>query len=225
MTTWTPDIIRARFAEAADIARRLPRVGISTASGFWPAYEYTFEDKAGWGTKRLAEERELREQRRPPTSAALSRHDEVMDWTARLIHDERHRHIVWAWAMAQSGGPSFSERCRRRGWVKVTAYRRRDAAIQTINGQLCNANILLRLPDEVWMRQHPRPVQCISGALRDERDTPGASPTSQIFDGDRPGHTLTTPQAVADFEKHLADTNKRRRREQERRKKLGLDAA
>lgn len=35
-----------------------------------------------WGSKRPVEEREMRFKRVPPFAAAMSRHTEVMDWTA-----------------------------------------------------------------------------------------------------------------------------------------------
>jgi hypothetical protein len=221
---WTPEIIRARFVEAADTERRLPKGGGGSSVGYWPSYEYTFEDKAGWGTKRLAEEREMRLLRIPPSSAAITRHAEVMVWTSSLIDDERKRKIVWAWAWCRLSGASFAARCKKHGWVRLTAYRRLSATIDQILGQLRNDATLLRLPDEKWVLQETPDMPSITGTmgLGDEQPLP-VSPTSLILAGDRPGHTLTSPQAVENFEKHLARVNRARRKEQERRRKLGIE--
>ena len=222
MNDCTVEIVRARFVEACDTERRMPHGRAGSAMGYWPSYEHTFEDMAGWGTKRLAEERELRFRRTPPSSGAISRHDEVMRWTGELITDENVRRIVWAWAWCQMTGSSFSARCRKRGWVKATAYRRLQDAMERISTVLGNGRTVLRLPDEIWVRQQ-HPISGIhSGTGSAHRGEPAKSPTSQIFDGDRPGHTLTSPQAIDDFAKHLTDVNRRRRREQEKRRKLGM---
>lgn len=221
--TWTPDIIRARFIEACDTERRLPAGSMGgQASGYWPAYTHSFEDMAHWGEKRLAEEREMRTRSSPPSAAAISRYLECLQWTAELVQDERKRRLIWAWAYCQMAGRSFAERCRRDGWVKMTAYRRLSASFQHISEKLRNNNALLREPDEKWVL----PNQAVSGTsaitLAELNDAAPTHPTFQIFDGERPRHTLTSPQAVAGFEKLLAQTNKRRRREQERRRKLGI---
>lgn len=227
MTAWSVEIVRARYVEAADTERRMPTARTGSAMGYWPSYEYSFEDKAGWGSKRLAEEREMRFRRIPPSSAAISRHEEVVRWTATLIDNERDRRIVWAWAWCRLTGLSFSARCRKRGWVKATAYRRLQATMERISASLGNEASLLRYPDEIWMRQEGASygTYCDTRTIRD--DEPAKSPTSQIFDGNRPCDTLTSPQAIEAFAEHLVAVNRRRSKEQERRRraKLGLDAA
>lgn len=222
---WSPEIVRFRFVEACDTERRLPLGGGSSSGGFWPAYVHTFEDMNGWGTKRLAEEREMRLARTPPSAAAISRLEEVMRWSAEMIHDDQRRRIVWTWAHCQVSGHSFSSRCRKAGWVKVTAYRRLHAVSDRISRVLNNDRVLLRMPDEKWVL----PSQPVSGsnfdmlALSDDADQPNKHPTFQVLD--KAGDTLTSPQAIAEFAKHLASVNKQRRREQERRRKRGMEAA
>jgi hypothetical protein len=222
---WTPEIVRSRFIEACDTERRLPLGGGSSQGGFWPAYVYSFEDMNGWGTKRLAEEREMRLARTPPSAAAISRFEEVMEWSASMIHDDTRRKIIWTWAACQVSGHSFASRCRKFGWVKMTAYRRLHAISEAISYNLVNELVLLRMPDEKWVL----PEQPVSAsnfdmvALSDDAEQPMVHPTFQVLD--KPGDLLKTPEAVAEFAKHLAASNKRARREQERRAKLGLDAA
>lgn len=92
---WTPEIVRSRFVEACDTERRLPIGGGCSSGGFWPAYVHSFEDMNGWGTKRVAEERELRMSRIPPTASAISRFEEVMSWSGATIHDDARRRIIW----------------------------------------------------------------------------------------------------------------------------------
>lgn len=221
---WTPEIVRSRFIEACDTERRLPLGGGSSSRGFWPAYVHSFEDMNGWGTKRLAEEREMRLAKTPPSAAAISRFEEVMTWSGSLIHDDAKRKIIWTWAACQVSGHSFASRCRKFGWVKMTAYRRLHTISDVISRNLNNDAVLLRMPDEKWVL----PDQPFSGidsgtlALRDD-DGPAISPTSMIGHGGRP--ELKLPDDLEAFAKHLALVNRQRRREQERRKKLGLEAA
>jgi hypothetical protein len=222
---WTPEIVRSRFVEACDTERRLPLGGASSSGGYWPAYVHSFEDMNGWGTKRLAEEREMRLARTPPSAAAISRFDEVMAWSAVHIHDDNRRKIIWTWAHCQLTGHSFAERCRKFGWVKMTAYRRLHAVSDAISFNLDNAGALLRMPDEKWVLPE-QPVSAsnfVMVALTDDAEQPTVHPTFQVID--KPGDLLKSPEAVADFSKHLASVNRQRRKEQERRKKLGLDAA
>jgi len=205
---WTDEIVRARFVEAADTERRLPRGGGGQGSP-WPAYTYSFEDKAGWGTERLAEDREMRLRRIPPTAAAITRHDEVMGWTANLIDDEKRRRIVWAWAWCRLTGSSFSARCKKNGWVKVTAYRRLTECFSNVAAHLCNKNVFLRMRSAEWVIQETDNLVGVSGSLANF-----ASPKAIIFTPS--ADTLKTPQAVESFEKYLASINRRRRKERAR---------
>lgn len=223
--TWTPELVRSRFIEACDTERRLPIGGGTQSCGFWPAYVHSFEDMNGWGTKRLAEEREMRLARTPPSASAISRFEEVLKWSGAMIHDDVRRRIIWTWAMCQLTGNSFAARCSKHGWVKMTAYRRLHAVSDAISRDLDKSGVLVRYPDEKWVL----PEQPVSGsnfdmvALSDVAEQPTVQPTFQVLD--KPGDLLKTPEAVAEFAKHLAASNKRARREQERRAKLGLDAA
>lgn len=221
---WTPEIVRSRFVEACDTERRLPLTDMMrNKSGFWPAYQHTFEDMSGWGTERLKEEREMRAKRIPPSAAAISRFDEVMQWSGMLIDDDTRRAIIWAWARCKATDRRFDAVCKRKGWVKVTAYRRLHATAEAISHVLGNNRVFLRMPAEQWVLPN-QPVSVIPD---------GTLPTHShfaIFDGDRPRHTLTTPQAIEEFTAHLDKTNESRRKEQmkkeeARRKKLGLTAA
>lgn len=224
--SWTPEVVRARFVEACDTARRLPKVGgPSDKGGFWPAFMNTYEDELGWGTVRLAEKRQMFARRLPPSSAAITRHDEVMTWTAEYIEDETRRRIVWGWAWCRLSGASFAERCRENGWVRLTAYRRLSTTIDCIVHRLHTERVLKREPDQRFLLQEEPSMPCVDGTLETSDTQRSPSQTAVIFDGPRPRDMLTTPKAVEDFSRFLEKTNKARRHEQERRKRklLGLE--
>lgn len=188
--SWTPELIRNRFVEACDTERRLPKGGGRSQGGFWPAYVHSFEDMNGWGTKRLAEEREMRFSRTPPSAAAISRFEEVMRWSATLIHDDARRKIIWTWAACQVSGHSFASHCRKFGWVKMTAYRRLHAVSDAISRDLDMRGVLVRYPDEKWMLPN-QPAQGSSVDMLAARDDEGPAviPTHWTDDeltGDRP---------------------------------------
>ena len=214
---WTPQIVRSRFVEACDTERRLPLGGGSSSSGFWPAYVHSFEDMNGWGTKRLAEEREMRMARTPPSAAAISRFEEVMAWSASMIHDDTRRKIIWIWSACQVSGHSFASRCRKFGWVKMTAYRRLHAVSDAISCNLVNDLVLLRMPDEKWVL----PEQPVSSSSFD---------MLALSDDDEPpvSRTHWKDDEAAEDRPDLRDfswAQSQARREVKRRQKLGLDAA
>lgn len=220
---WTAEIVRARFVEAADTVDRLPARIMSGRSGVWPAYVHSFEDMTGWGSRRLAEEREMWERRLPPGAAAISRSEEVTDWVCRLIDDPVRRRIVLTWSWCRMSGHPFARACRREGWVRLTAYRRLGDVFAHIAARLRLESVVVRLPDEKWLIQDGADMACIGGTL----DAVGANEppphaTAAFLTADRPVDMLMSPQAIADFEKFLTRTNRRRARERERRRKLRL---
>lgn len=218
MGEWTPEVVRARYTEAMDVLRRMPNVGISRRVGFWPEYMHDTADMNGWGSTRLAEEREMRARRRHATSLELSRKEEVDRWTADLIKDDLDRLIVVHWAECRAQGESFRDRCERFGWVPVSAYRRLQRAIRAICRRLNRSDTLLRLPAPKWLLQETaKTATNSSGSSFDDIEPIRRSPTSMIEPGAKPTHTLTTTSAVDRFEKFLKRTNAKRRRKRERR--------
>ena len=93
--TWTPEIVFARFIEAADTEWRSPlTLGPHVAPAFWPDFQHTFAEMREWGDKRLKEHRaEFWSERNRPTAAAISRMEEVLGWGIDLL-DARARRIV-----------------------------------------------------------------------------------------------------------------------------------
>lgn len=220
---WVPDLVRSRFLEAADTEIRLP-LGGRSSSGFWPKYVHSFEEMKGWGEQRLKEHRQEVWLRRPaPSASEVSRYLEVLQWSATMIEDRKRQRITWDWAFCQVTRRSFAEHCRKHGFVKMTAYRRLSAVFADISEKLRNNNVLLRYPEHTFTVTRSAGYDSNSPTLAVPDDEPQTHPTFHIFDGDRPGDMLTSPQAVESFEKHLAKVNKQRRREQEKRRKLGIE--
>jgi len=155
---WTPEIVLARFIEAADTEWRSPRarIGPQAAPAFWPEYVHTDADRRGWGRQPghqlmpgdnpLEEMSRTKVPRVMPSADAISRMDEVLAWGLEMLsHDERK--VLWAYSFAIISGHSFSRWCRKNGVIRRTAYRRFNKALETISATLCKKDVFLRLPD------------------------------------------------------------------------------
>lgn len=228
----TADDVKMRFIEAVDTERRLPSGAGGGKSGFWPDYFHTTEDMNGWGTKRLAEEREMRLRRIPPSAAAISRYFEVIDWKMKLIDSIADRDLIWDYARCAATGRSFSSWCEASGIDRVIAYRRIKRICKAISVHLNqNAEFLAASGGFGVLQQGPALSMNAATLAGDDDGPPPAVPTSMITE--RPVDLLTSPAAMAAFAKHLAQVNKRRRRsfqqkveiEAKRRAKLGLEPA
>lgn len=216
---WTAIAVRDRFAEAAATERRLPheKAGPSEKMGFWPEFRATFEDMTGWGSKRLAEERELRFRRLPPSSAAISRWEEVLCiWTPDYLRDEKERRLVWYWAFCASGGKSFAAVCRKKGWVLRTAYARLDRLFERVAGDLVNDCRFLSDTSDLQDCTGFGFNAFISGTLN---ELSGEDiPVSPRFWSD--GSASADHPEIRDF----TWAEKQAEREAKRRRKLGLEA-
>lgn len=208
MTTWTPGIVLARFVEAAHTERFLPFGGGNNGS-YWPQFVHDEEDRRGWDEAAKADNAEKFRGRAPDGS--ISRHSECMDWSIRFVDDDKRRHIVWNWAFCRANGWSFGARCVKKGWARPTAYRRLTSSIETICEGLQNDRVLLRLSAEKWLRQELPPEAMNSVTVQQNV----AAEIKQIKPGyrtEKHRDLLTTPQAVADFAKHLERRNARLRK-------------
>lgn len=167
--TPTPDMVRARFIEAAHTARIMPAHRIKPAGygAAWPDYLRMSENSLGklvkdsdlWGGDRFIEERAsfFAEVRLKASAEALSRHDECMAWTAELL-EERLRAVTWAWAFAAVAGKSFRKWCRaddpkakvqgRKPISPQTGYNRVERACEIISTEFRRNGQLMRLADE-----------------------------------------------------------------------------
>ena len=206
---WTPDIVKARFLEAADTEKLLPRPRVGNGAGFWPKHMYTQDDLDGWDEVARTDNADRWATNRKLTREAISRHDECLDWTIRLLDDERRRHIIWRWAFCQVNGWSFSEACKRRGWVRVTAYKRLEASFAHISDRLSLKGVWVRFPAGDW-------------GLLDAHDDVEEKPTLKrsasetghpAFIAEKSVNTLKTAEAIEAFASYLDDVSTQRRKD------------
>lgn len=170
--TWTADIVRFRFVEAADTLLHL-QIGGLKPSRTGNAWSMAVGGWDGYGADRPRT-------RHRPDAAAISRFEEVQEWL-RLITLDDDRMMVWARAMCEADRRSFAGWCEENEIVRQTAYRRTDKAYQGIALTLCNRGVFLRHPD------HDRLLQI--GAVRDSETAtvrPVASPRSVMAQDARP---------------------------------------
>lgn len=216
---WTPEIVKGRYLEAAETERYLSRPKIGTGAGFWPLHRYTAEDRDGWDDAARADNADSWARDRKLTREAISRHDECLSWSIALLKTEYQRHVIWKWAFCQANGWSFSEACRRRGWVRVTAYRRLGASFEMISAQLLGSGTMPRLPDERFLLQEADISATSSDTMGRRDDAPAAIPFTRGFRTERSTDTLKSPEAIADFGEYLARTNSERAKANERRRR------
>lgn len=178
---WTPTIVLGRFCEAAATERFFTVDRPSVDRGYWPVFNPLMVDDLDrrgrqvtpqmvWETyfDDAAREDYLRkwQGREVATPGEISRHDEALLWTCRIIKDEKLRRIVWTWAFCTvTPKRSFAKACDHYGWVRQTAYRRLTRAFEQISANLNNANVLLRYPADKWMRQLPASVADRDGKI------------------------------------------------------------
>jgi hypothetical protein len=72
MGEWTPTLVEARLAEAADVLKRLPEERVRGCVSSWPAIVHDAADLRAQEPARL--------RRPPPSSAAITRMDEALQW-------------------------------------------------------------------------------------------------------------------------------------------------
>ena len=122
MADWTVEDVAARFTEAVETARRLPRVSVQGYFNVWPAFA-----REVWESY-PDEEHVYRPM--PPSPQAIDRMMEAMHWVQWLEVDQRH--LVWMRAREYE----WKDICRRFGCDRTTAWRRWQKALQTVADQL-----------------------------------------------------------------------------------------
>jgi hypothetical protein len=222
--TWTIEIIKARFIEAADIERRMLVKGMSGGGNAWPTYGYDEEDRKGWVQEDIDAEKERWSRNKTTATPEITRWEEVFfEWTA-LIPESR-RVLVWRWAQCRASGRSFSEWCERKGVIRMTAYNRLDKVCGDLEARFRLEARLLRLPDEKWHLQQEADQASTAhtmGEAANDNIKPkldaandNAKPVTrrhEPFRSEKHHDALTTPEAVAAFAQHLADVNEQRRK-------------
>lgn len=214
-----PEVIRARFVEAAFTEQFLPTAASPRSRGYWPEFFHDQNDKDGWDDAAHLDNAYRSKGR--ASLGAVSRHQECLDWTRTIIDDEKRRHILWAWAFCKANGWDFGSRCVKKGWARPTAYRRLTASIESISEHLRIRSVLVRLPDDKWLRHETPPMACISSTLGNT-DASDLAIAHKPFVTEKPRDLIKTPE---DAEQFAAWLQRRNEREARRRSKLGMDAA
>ena len=128
MAEWTMDAVAARFAEAAETARRLP-------SGRGQGYFNSWSMLAFQVPDRYPDPQHIG-QPMPPSPAAIDQMLEVMRWVQWL--DPESRHIVWM----RADECEWPQIARRFGCVVRTVQRRRDNALSIVTQHLNGVEVV-----------------------------------------------------------------------------------
>ena len=118
MNELTIDDVAARFAEAAETGRRLPRVRVQGYFNVWPAFV-----RDGWEG---FDDKDYEYRPLPPTPEAIERMLETMRWMQWLEVEQRH--LIWMRAKHYE----WKFICRRLGRDRTTAWRRWQKALQIV---------------------------------------------------------------------------------------------
>ena len=122
MADWTIEDVAARFAEAADAGRRLPRIKVQGYFNVWPTMV-----RDVW---EAYPEEEHNYRPLPPTPKAIDRMLEVMRWVQWLEIEQRH--LLWMRAKQYE----WKDIGRHFGCNRTTAWRRWQTALQVVAGHL-----------------------------------------------------------------------------------------
>lgn len=219
---WTPEIVRQRFVEAADVERRLPRVKGPTSGSYWPGYGFSEEERKGWTKQDQEEDRQRWAERRAVTAAELSRYSEVVSWTIDYIATVNMRHLVWCFTFCQViPGRSFVAECNRRGWARSTAYARLERFWPSLANTLDKTAVPLRDASQHW-HGHSGAVSATSEHKLAQIVPSASAVPNKPYRTEPSRDLIATPEDAEQFAAWLADRNAK---EAKRRRKLGLEDA
>lgn len=119
---WTPKLVEAYLAEAADTLRRLPEERVQTARSSWPPIVHEACDAYGW---EAAETRPG-----PPAAKAIDQMDRTLLWLRWL--DREDQKLVWDRAC----GLPWKAITHKYGFDRSTGWRRWTYALVTIAARL-----------------------------------------------------------------------------------------
>lgn len=130
MPEWTPSLVEARLAEAADVLKRLPECRVQGYFNTWPDIMMEFSDLVGQKPQPM--------RRPPPSPAAIARMEETLNWTAGL--DPIDGKIVWL----RASGMPWKAICWTIGLQRSAAHQHWIYALCVIafrlNGRRFNRN-------------------------------------------------------------------------------------
>lgn len=208
---WKPEIVLARFIEACDVEHRMWVKGGPTAGNAWPSYCYEQADIDGWDKKAEEDHLERWQNRKVTKSPELHRWEECFfEWTPLIAEDRRF--LVWRFAQCQANGGSFSEWCRKKGIVRQTAYNRVAVILEMLAEQFDKEARRLREPDARFYRQPKRSASIHVASSRVDVAARYGATHPKAYRAEPSTDHLTSPDAIAAFEQHMADVNERRRK-------------
>lgn len=201
--------IGERFIRAVQIMEGLYSVGPGGGGSSWVAIPYTQADKNGWGSERLAQERQAfwNSINRAPRPWEITQAEETLGWLS-YVKDESERLCLMAWARCMASDAFFKDWCKDKGIHEETGRRRKERAI-----------LRILLAFDCKALQHNEID--VSDLLP---DTPEISDKSVIIDNDAPKNWMAEdarPMAC-DFDTDLGGfdwaekQNERRRQRQKR---------
>ena len=126
MADWTVEDVAARFVEAVETARRLPRVSVQGYFNVWPAFA-----REVWES--YPDEEHVYRQM-PPSPQAIDRMMEAMRWVLWL--EEEQRHLIWM----RAKDIDWKTIARRMACHRSTAWRAWQKALATVADQLNDAS-------------------------------------------------------------------------------------
>ena len=208
--TWTVEIVKARFFEAADVERRTIFKRNGGGGNAWPSYRFDEEDRAGWDATARLDELEKWQMMKGTLKPEQTRYEEVLFQWKPMIRADRWA-LIWNWSRCIALEHSFSNYCRDHNLNRATAYNRLDRAFELLTFRLRNDAILLQLADDKWARQFEgRHVSILTKV--DEVDANRGPTIHPPFRTEAHRDMLGTTEAVNEFTKHLSATNEARRR-------------
>lgn len=181
--------IGERFIRAVQIMEGLYHVGPGGGSGSWMAIPYTQADKNGWGSERLAAERQAfwNSINNSPRPWEVTEAEETMGWLS-YVDKQDERLCLAAWARCMATDSIFKDWCKLSDIHPETGRRRKERAILRIllhfnrkAVQHSEIDVMALLPDEA--QSGHKGVSIGEEGLKHWL-TEGARPTTLHFDTD-----------------------------------------
>jgi len=125
--------IGERFIRSVQIIEKLYSVGPSQGGSAWVEVPYTQADKNGWGSERLAAERQAfwNSINRAPKPWEITEAEETQSWL-EFVPSEAERLCLVSWARCMALGQFFKDWCKRQGIHPETGRRRKERAVLRI---------------------------------------------------------------------------------------------
>jgi hypothetical protein len=120
------ETVKALFIRAADIERRMQRVGPATARVRWEEAE---PDRSEWDEAAHTDERAVAQLRRSITRDEVAIRDQADELIDSLRRHPRDHALILAWFRSMVRRPAFAVWCRENGWIRTSALRRLNQTI------------------------------------------------------------------------------------------------